>query len=836
MTPAVRPPVTGLTTAEAARRRAVHGDNALPAVAPLPLWRRVIRQFASPLIYILLFALAIDLASWVRDGASGTPIEAIAILAVLLLNAGIGAGQEYRSEQTLAQLRHLAAPRAWALRDGDLVQVPSAALVPGDVVRIEAGERIPADGTLAEVGGSDGRRVAAHRRVAADRQARWRSGHVRARSRCRAARSSRSRAPARPARWASSRPCSARSTPRRPRSSAGSTRSGGASRAGRSCSRSGSSAPASSPRAGPTSIEIVLFAVALAVAAVPEGMPAVVTLTLALGVQRMAKRNAVIRRLGAVEALGSVTVIATDKTGTLTENRMTVAAVEADDAALALVAMVLANDADPGDAAGGDAVGDPLEIGLLRHAAAQGVAIAALRRDRPRIAGRPFDSDGKFQRASPRHPDGDAELLQGRARGDPGPGRAIDDAARARWQARRGRPCPRGPPRARARARRGRGRGRPRPGSGWSCCGIRRGPRSPDAIRAAQDAGVRVVDDHRRSPRRPPPRSRPRSASPTPRRTGAELAAMTPTALQDAVGRTRVFARVAPEHKLALVRALQARGEIVAVTGDGVNDAPALKQADVGIAMGVRGSDVAREVADLVLLDDNFATIVAAIEEGRGIYANIQKFIRFMFSTNVALVLVIVVGVVGAVLLGLRDPAGGPLLPLTVAQMLWINFITDGPPALAIALDRNPHMLHAPPRPPGRALFDAASLRFVLISGASKALIAGALLVGLPHLGLSLGTTRTAVFLYLSIGQLVFAYPARRMSGPAAPNPALLLTVVLGSGLQLLTLLIAPLRHALGLEPIGVTAVGIVALAVALSWGAAELIARALDRPRDTPE
>ena len=230
--------------------------------------------------------------------------------------------------------------------------------------------------------------------------------------------------------------------------------------------------------------------------------------------------------------------------------------------------------------------------------------------------------------------------------------------------------------------------------------------------------------------------------------------------MRDLVRHVNVFARVAPEHKLRLVEALKDNGEIVAVTGDGVNDAPALKRSDVGVAMGQRGSDVSREVADVVLLDDNFATIVAAIEEGRSIYENIQKFIRFFFSTDLALIALMTAGLAMAFLLGLKDPAGGTfLLPLTAVQLLWINVVADGPPALALAFDRNPGVMNKPPRPPRSKLLDAASLRFIIISGTSKAFGGIAFLGAMPQLGFSLDETRTSLFIYESMLQLVFAYP-----------------------------------------------------------------------------
>ena len=439
--------------------------------------------------------------------------------------------------------------------------------------------------------------------------------------------------------------------------------------------------------------EVLLFAVAVAVAAVPEGLPSVLTLTLALGTERMAGRKAVVRRLAAVEALGSVTVIATDKTGTLTENSMSVKALDVADEARALSAIVIASDAETGGVSG-----DPLERGLYAFAARRGVDVERLRDDSPHLSVRPFDAQWRFMRATVRDDDRIISYVKG------APEVVLDRCdltadERSTWT---------------QRIQESAARGFRVLGLAWTLgesethmtwigtVSLWDPPRAEvaGAIEEACGAGIRVVmgtGDH------------PATATAVARSvgiaadnvvTGVEFDGWSDADRADHIRNVDVFARVSPETKLALVEALREDGEIVAMTGDGVNDAPALKRADIGVAMGQRGSDVSREVADLVLVDDNFATITAAVEEGRSIYANILKFLRFLFSTKVALVLLIALGVTGAALVGLRDDSGGLLVPLIAVQLLWTNIIADGPPALALGVDRNAGMLRQPPRPP----------------------------------------------------------------------------------------------------------------------------------------
>jgi len=812
----------GLTGAEALRLLRELGPNALPETRPTPLWLSFVRQFQNPLIYVLLFALSFDVGSWMLEGAVGGPVEALAIAAVLLLNAGLGTYQEKRSEQAIAQLRAMAAPLTWVHRDGKLVHVPSLELVPGDVMRLEAGERVPADGTLLETPGMmvdesllTGESVPVDKARAQEVF----SGTlvVRGKGNIRATRTGAKSSMGKLAHMLGE--IKVEKTPLEKRLAV----------LGAQIARAVGALAFALAAAGIAVEgfgrfkEVILFAVALAVAAVPEGMPAVVTLTLALGVQRMARRNAVVRRLAAVETLGSVTVIATDKTGTLTENRMVVRALDTEDPEAARLAMVLANDADTA----GDA-GDPLELALLEHARSNGSDIAELRRIQRRVGSRPFDSAWKFMRVTVELDGkqrsflkGAPEVILGRS--------SLSNQERARWEKQ-----------AELAANSGHRVLALASSDGQAEEDLRfiglallwDPPRKevPDAIARAHGAGIRVLmltGDHPGTARAV---AREVGIACDSSLTGEDLEHMSPDELQKAARTTAVFARVSPEHKLRLVEALRADGEIVAMTGDGVNDAPALKRSDVGIAMGQRGSDVAREVADVVLLDDNFASIVGAIEEGRSIYDNIQSFIRFTFSTNVSLVLLIVTGAVGSYIMKLRDPSGMLLLPLTAVQLLWINFLGDGPPALALALDRNSGVMARPPRPAKSALLDLASTRFIVIAGLFKGLLGISLLVVLPVLGYSLIAVQTVIFLYESIAKLVSAYPSRTLFQRPSKNLVLHGSIAFGVGLQLLTVVVPALRTVLVLAALDIRGFALLAAAIAATFTVAEGASRLLRR------
>lgn len=811
------PEVRGLTRIAAARRLAEHGPNALPEALQPGFWQRLARQFKSALIYILLFALALDLALWLHEGAKTVPYEAIAIALILVLNAGLGAYQEGKAEEALARLKAMAAPSVWVMRDDTLTQVPIGEIVPGDVARVEAGDRVPADGLLVAGQGvmaDESILTGESLPVEKDIGSELFSGTLVVRS----------------------------------QGYVEVTRTGASSTMGRLATMIGEIEASQTPlerrlrefgnqvaiailglglalTIGGLVVEgvghigpVVLFSVALAVAAVPEGLPAVLTLTLAMGVERLAKRKAIVRRLSAVEALGSVTVIATDKTGTLTENRMHVRAIDGPDPERALQAMVLANDAELATGAG-----DPLEVALLRFAASRATDPAAVAEGRPRLSSRPFDSLAKFMRVTVSEDGRQVSYLKG------APEVIIERSSlskseREAWAAKALRHASEGY-RVLALAWREGADEHDLTFLGLVMLWDPPRPEVPEALQRARAAGIRVVmitGDHPATAQ-----AVGEAIGITTERvvTGNELERHSKDEIQDLVRGVSVFARVAPEHKLWLVEALKANGEIVAVTGDGVNDAAALKRSDVGVAMGQRGCDVTREVADVVLQDDNFATIVAAIEEGRSIYENIQKFIRFFFSTDLALIVLMTAGLGLAFLMGHRDPSGATfLLPLTAVQLLWINVVADGPPALALAFDRNPGVMSRPPRPPGSKLLDPASLRFIVISGAAKAAGGIGVLALMPRLGFSLDETRTALFLYESVLQLAFAYPCRRISIVPLPNNGLHLAVGLGVVLQTMTVLLPPLQALLGLVPIGFGVLASVMLLALATWAIAEFV------------
>lgn len=808
----------GLSSQQAVQKLQQIGPNSLPEPDGKPLWLRFLQQFNSPLIYILLFAVAFDFAVWAYESFHGFPVELVTIILILLVNACLGVWQETKSEDALSKLKAMAAPQSWVYRDGSLQKIPSDQIVPGDVVRVEAGERIPADGkVIRSLSFAVDESVLTGESIPIEKNAQDEllSGSLAVRG----------------------------------SGLLETVYTGPQSNMGKLASLLSHVVDTETPLEARLDVfgrkvavvvivlaiavlglgllfqgvdsftQLFLFAVALAVAAVPESLPAVLTLAMALGVGRMAQRKAVVRRLTAVEALGSVTVIATDKTGTLTENKMHVDRIDCVDEALARKAMVLANDADPAEG-----IGDPLEVGLLKYAQDNGEDVISLRDQLPRVNQVPFDSAWKYMSVSVEENGAQRSYLKG------APDVLLEHSDlsgndRERWA---------------RKVEEYNSEGFRSLALGYAdyeihdkLSGEQRiqwlglvllwdPPRQeiPAAIAAAQQAGIRVLmitGDH------------PATAAAIAQRigikseavfTGKQLDTMD---LGEALQQASVFARVSPEHKLAIVNKLKEQEEIVAVTGDGVNDAPALKAADVGVAMGNRGSDVSREVADLVLLDDNFSTIVSAIREGRNIYENIQKFVRTLFSTNLTEVLLIALGAGIAFYLGAVD--GRLLLPLTAVQILWVNLLTDSLPALAITADHNPGVMEKPPRPPATPLLDQPTLQFVLSVGMLGGLVALALLLLLPGLGYPFAQVQTTVFCYLVWVQMSFVLPARRVNLVSQANRWLQAALTLVAGAQLVVVLLPGLRHWLGLSELDQSLWLILGCLLFISWGLAEIFA-----------
>lgn len=815
----------GLTSAQAKHLLCEQGPNALPAQARTPVWKRVLLQFKSGLIYLLLFALLVEVGAWFHAGAQHVPIEALAVLAVLLLNAALGLVQEYRSERALDELAKLGAPKAWALRDGKFTHVEVASLVVGDLVRLEAGDRVPADGlgeSAAIIRVDESLLTGESMPVEKGSKDEFFSGTLvlHGGAELRISRTGKASAMGRLA-GELSRIQSGKTPLERSMDEFGTQ-----------IARYVAALSVLIVGAGllidglARFDQVLMFAVAFAVAIVPEGMPAVVTLVLSFGVQRMARRNAVVRRLSAVEALGAVTVIASDKTGTLTLNKMSVATLKADDEDEALRALALANDSDHESGAG-----DPLERGLFDFLNARGIDVASLRAAHPRISSRPFDTRWKYMRATVVMPSGEPRsYLKGALEEVLGRVHLTADE-RAHWGS----------------------LGDAEAARGCKVIGLASGvgdreteleflgfvtlwdpprPEAAAAVAQALSAGIvvmMVTGDH---PATAQAIARSVGIHSARALQGSEIEQMSAPELSAALSDVRVFSRLLPEHKLRIVEALQARGEVVAVTGDGLNDALALKRADVAVAMGQRGSEVAREVSDLVLLDDDFATIVAAIEEGRIIYENLLSFVRFTFSSNVALAVVVLGGAFGSFVLGLRNAQGALLLPLGALPILWINFLGDGPTALALSMDRSQGTMIDAPRARNRSLLDGKTRRFVVLDGCFKGAVGLALLALMPHFGSSIAATATSVFLYESVAKLLSAYPARKLGSPPARNGWLHWSVLGGALLNLASVLFAPIRTVLGLTPLNARELCVVALVLLVSWCSGELAARLARRVR----
>lgn len=737
-------PAAGLGATEAAARLARHGPNQLASKAPRPAWKKFLDQFRNFLVIVLLGAA-------VLAAVLGDLNDAAVIAIVVILNATLGFLQEHRAEAALAALKNMLAPIARVRRDGQMAQIAAVELVPGDILLLEAGDRIPADARVLDAHAAE----VAEAALTGESQAVAKSPEAVAAATALAERRGM---------------VFMNTVVTHGRLEAVVTATGMRTEMGMIAGMLADSAESATPLQvqldrlgkrlaaiagvvvtlifvigivrGDALLQTAMTAIALAVAAIPEGLPAVVTVTLALGMHRMARRHAIVKKLAAVETLGCTTVICSDKTGTLTLNQMTVRRLHclgrrfavdgagyggagsirpedgqgAPDWVPLLAPAALCSDSRIHD---GELVGDPTEGALLALAAKAGLDLEELARRSPRVAEIPFDSAHKFMATF--HHDGavvrmwikgapDVLLARARRHLAASGEMAIDNAARAAFTSENA-ALAENAMRVLALA------GRTIPAADFdpdgdlmrwtddltliALVGIIDPPRpeAKEAIRVCQAAGIAVkmiTGDH------------PATAAAIARdlglsgeaREGREIEGLSGAALSEMVEATAVFARVAPEHKLRIVEALQARGHVVAMTGDGVNDAPALKAADIGVAMGITGTDVTREAATMVLTDDNFASIVRAIEEGRTIYDNIVKFVRFQLSTNI-----------GAILTVLGAPLFGMPTPFTAIQILWVNIIMDGPPAMTLGVEpARPGIMHGAPRAADAHILSGARL------------------------------------------------------------------------------------------------------------------------------
>jgi len=789
----------GLSQAEARARLERHGRNELTTERPVPAWRRFLRQFRDVLVVLLLVATAISTGLWLYERDSAWPYEAMAIFAVVLLNAVMGHVQQSRAAQAVAALRQMSAAHASVVREGARHRIPASEIVPGDVLLVEEGDTIAADARLiqeavlqtAEAALTGESLPVAKDTLTIGEEAGPGDRHNMIFSGT-AASSGRGRAVVvttgmrtemgRIAGMLTDAP--AETTPLQ-RELARVGRLLAVVVLGIAVVMIAMILLVEEVRGVAALFDVLILGVALAVAAVPEGLPAVVTAALALGVQRMARRNVIVRHLAAVETLGSADVVASDKTGTLTRNEMTVRAVVTASGRIrfggtgyepagevgqdggapiegalrlelgrTLAAADRANNAVLQERGGRWTVqGDPTEGALIVAARKAGLEDEALASRFARIAEVPFSSERKLM--STIHTDTEVrEHLLAFTKGAPDVLLArcsrelAGEDVRPLTAARRAEIAESNEALAGEALRTLGVAFRSLPQDAFSrdeldarveedlvflgLIGMMDPPREEarEAVARARGAGIRplmITGDH------------PRTAAVVAAElgiatdgravTGAELGRMTDEVLDRTVREVSVYARVNPEHKLRIVRALQRQGATVAMTGDGVNDAPALKTADIGIAMGITGTDVSREAADMVLADDNFASIVAAVEEGRGIFGNIRKFLRYLLSSNLGEVMAMFFGVLLADVIGLTpEDDTGVVLPLLATHILWINLVSDGAPALALGVDPvDPRVMQEPPRARGEGAITRRMWAGIVFVGAIMA--AGTLLV-----------------------------------------------------------------------------------------------------------
>jgi P-type Ca2+ transporter type 2C len=872
----------GLSAAEAAGRLARVGPNRLQAAARVSVWRRFLRHFADPLVYLLLAAIVVSLVAWILEGRREAPFDAIVIAAIVIANAALGYVQEARAEQAVAALQRMAAASATVVRDGREDRIPAADVVPGDVLLLAEGDAVAADARLVEAASLmvaeaslTGESEPVLKDAAAiakpvglgDRVNMVFSGTAVVRGRGRAVVTATGMATETGNVARLLEGTDERVTPLQVEVD----RIGrmlGIAVVGIAVVVVGAILLTADIRTASDVVSVLLVGVALAVAAVPEGLPAVLSVVLALGVQRMAQRRAIVKKLSSVETLGSASVICSDKTGTLTKSEMTIQKIvtgsgEVDvtgsgyrpegelladglrledpvlleEVRAVLTAGSLSNDAILREEGGAWVTqGDPTEAAFL-VAEAKVEGLGAERSARfERVGEVPFSSERKLMSTLQSDLVGELGLAvvtkgapdvlldrctEERVRGKvrrltdvrrdeilATVDRLADLALRTLAVAYRPLPADAQPPADESLEHELVYLG---------MVGIIDPPRpeAAAAIAKARSAGLRVVmitGDHPRTAARI---AADLSIAPaaTGVMTGDQLAALDEEKRRATVREISVYARVAPEHKLQIVDALHADGRIVAMTGDGVNDAPALKAADIGVAMGVAGTDVAKEAADMILADDNFATIVSAVREGRGIFSNIRKFLRFLLSSNMGEVFTMFFGVVLAGLIGLEDTGEAIAAPLLATQILWINLLTDGAPALALGMDPPPDdVMERPPRRLTDRVIDAEMWIGILWVGAVMAAVTLiALDLRLPGgiVGNSGNVTeaRTMAFTTLVFAQLFNCFNARSDRTSAFhrlfTNRFLWAAIALSALLQIAVVQLSFLHNAFDTTPLG---------------------------------
>jgi len=887
-----------LSSVEAARRLENDGSNELRSAPPVPEWRKLLQQFRDPLIYLLLAAIVISLVAWAIEGAHGLPIDATIIALIVVLNAVIGYVQEAKAQSAVAALAHMTAVTSAVVRDGELKRVPSAQLVRGDLLVLGEGDAVGADARLVKAASLrvqeaslTGESEPVLKSPATLPQPVALGDRVNMVFKGTAVAQGTGRAIVTATGMDTEMGSIAEMLEATQEDPTPLQRE--VARIGRMLGIAvvviaaivvGTVLAISDIRGASNVVTALLLGVSLAVAAVPEGLPAILSVVLALGVQRMAKRNAIVKKLSSVETLGSASVICSDKTGTLTRSEMTIQRLMTASGSARVTGIGytphgrIEAEADNGDAAamraeqivvlsGGSLAsnaqlretphgeweiqGDPTEAAFLVAERKLGVAERRGRRFE-RVREIPFTSERKMMSTIELdHEHGGEPVVISKGAPDVLLARctrvrvgmealALDDAWRSRIL-RRVDQLSDAALRTIAVAYRPLAASEKDAGDESlerdlifvGTVGIIDPPREEAAvaIREARRAGIRVImitGDHPRTATRIAQDLGIAGADET-ALTGVQIDSLDDAALAQAVGTTSVYARVAPQHKLRIVDALQAGGHIVAMTGDGVNDAPALKSADIGIAMGITGTEVAKQSAKMILADDNFATIVEAVRDGRAIFDNIRKFLRYLLSSNMGEVLTVFFGVVLAGVIGLTAAGDAVVLPLLATQILWINLITDSGPALAMGVDpQTDDVMGRKPRKLTERVIDARMWAGVVEIGLVMAVVTllaidmympGGLIEG-SH---DLDNARTAGFTVLVLAQLFNCLNARSEDTSAFRhmfvNPWLWGAIALSILLQIAVVHVPALNVAFGTTPLSPDQwLACVALASVVLW------------------